>query len=46
MKGLAVAKIVRGIEFGGVWGELGAGGVFPGATAHGVFGPGSGFRVG
>ena len=38
-EGLAVAKVVGGIGFGGVWGGLGA-------TARRAFGAGSGLRVG
>ena len=46
-RGLGVAGGISGIGFWGVWGGLGSrGGAFPRAVARGVFGTGSGFRVG
>ena len=45
MKGIGVTEVARGIKFKWAGGEL-AGGVFVGAAGHGVFGAGSGFRVG
>ena len=45
MKGIGVTEVARGIKFKWAWGEL-AGGVFVGAAGYGVFGAGSGFRVG
>ena len=36
MKGLGVAKVGRGIGFGGVWAELGAGGVSGGNHSRGT----------
>ena len=45
MKSIGVTEIAKEIKFKWALGEL-AKGVFIGAAGHGVFGAGSGFRVG
>ena len=46
VKYLGVAKVVGGDWVWGGLGQVGVGGVFPGAIVHGVFGGGPGFCVG
>ena len=46
MKGLRVTKNVKGVKFGGVWGEIKTKEGFPETITHGVFGANSSFGVG